>query len=83
MDKQLAEYRQVSGQPLRVYRDSSDQTGRIMCRAHRDSYYLLYPSARGNGEWGGDCEPCLAGKPGFAITSLITSLVTVNARPAG
>ena len=56
----IAEYRKISKQPLRVYRDHSDMTGTVMCRDHRDSYYTLYPSAFGTGEWGGTCEPCAA-----------------------
>ena len=62
MDKQFAEYRKVSNQPLRVYRDSSDHAGTVMCRDHRESYYTLYSSARGMGEWGGTCEPCKANR---------------------
>lgn len=45
-------------QPLRVYRDSSDETGRVLCRDHRESYFTLNPSARGAGEFGGTCEAC-------------------------
>lgn len=56
--QQLAEYRKARSQALRVYRDDSNQAGQVMCESHRTSYYTLYPSARGAGEWGGDCEPC-------------------------
>ncbi len=63
MDQQLSEYRKVSGQPLRVYRDRSDTAGQVLCQPHRVTYYTLYPSAFGTGEWGGECEPCRAAGP--------------------
>jgi hypothetical protein len=80
MDKQLAEYRKVSGQPLRVYRDGSDKTGVVLCHSHRDTFYALHPAAKGAGEFGGQCEQCPggtrdagerlgAGKPGQARNS--------------
>jgi hypothetical protein len=59
MDKPLTGYRKISGQPLRVYRDSSDKTGTVLCRSHRDSFYALHPAASGAGEFGGQCEQCL------------------------
>ena len=58
--QQMAEYRKLSQGTLRVYSSNADKTGRILCRDHRDSYYVLNPAARGMGEWGGQCEPCAA-----------------------
>ena len=58
MSTKFAEWQKVSNQALRVYRDSSDETGRVLCQSHRDSYFILNPSARGAGEYGGQCEAC-------------------------
>jgi len=58
MSKKFAEWQKVSNQALRVYHDHTDTTGRILCQSHRDSYFTLYPSARGAGEYGGQCEAC-------------------------
>ncbi len=57
----IKEYRKVSDQPLRVYRDHDDHVGQILCQSHRDPYYTIYPSAFGIGEWGGQCEMCANG----------------------
>ncbi len=53
-----SELRKAASQPLRVYRDSSDTTGIVLCGPCRDSFYVLNPSARGAGEYGGQCEHC-------------------------
>jgi len=58
MSKQLAGYRKISNQPLRVYRDSSDTTGIVLCPAHREPFFTLNPAAKGAGEYGGQCEQC-------------------------
>lgn len=52
------ELRKTASQPLRVYRDSSDKTGIVLCRPHRDSFCTLNPAAAGAGEYGGQCEQC-------------------------
>lgn len=43
---------------LRVYANSADKTGTVMCSQHRDHYYLHHPGACGHGEYGATCEFC-------------------------
>jgi len=56
--RKFSEWKKASAQPLRVYRNSSDTAGTVLCPPHRDSFLALHPAAFGCGEYGGDCEQC-------------------------
>lgn len=44
--------------PLRVYQDSFDKTGTVMCPRHYKHFLSRNPAAFGCGEYGGTCKYC-------------------------
>ncbi|MEV0382351.1 hypothetical protein [Nonomuraea sp. NPDC050643] len=43
---------------LRVYQDSADKTGVILCSQHRSRFFVNNLAAFGCGEYGGQCAHC-------------------------
>lgn len=43
---------------LRVYQDSSDKIGAVLCRQHRSRFFVNNLAAFGCGEYGGQCAHC-------------------------
>jgi hypothetical protein len=44
--------------PIRIYRESSDKQGTVMCQRHAEATFRRNPAAFACGEHGGTCEPC-------------------------
>lgn len=43
---------------IRIYLDSSDKTGRLVCQEHMSRYLNRHPGALGYGETGDKCDFC-------------------------
>lgn len=46
--------------PLRVYRDTADEAGVVLCVAHRRTFFRRHLASFGAGEYGGHCEHCVS-----------------------